>query len=77
MPESIERIIEAYARPAMEALATMGPHAQPVIPVLDRLISSRHRVPVYLGDFDAEMRADERLLQLALATRAQITAVPA
>ncbi|SCF25705.1 hypothetical protein GA0070618_4542 [Micromonospora echinospora] len=65
---------EAYARPAMEALAAMGPHAQPVIPALDRLIASRHRTAVYLGDFDAEMRADEQHLQLALTTRAQIIA---
>ncbi len=65
---------EAYAPSAMRALATMGPHAQPVIPALDRLITSRHRTAVYLGDSDAEMRADEQLLQLALTTRAQIAA---
>lgn len=60
----------------MKALAAMGPHARPVIPVLDRLITSRHRVAVYLGDADAEMRADDHLLQQALAARAQITAAP-
>ncbi|MFC8845378.1 MULTISPECIES: hypothetical protein [unclassified Micromonospora] len=67
---------DAFAPPAMKALAAMGPHARPVIPVLDRLITSRHRAAVYLGDADAEMRADEHLLQHALATRAQITAAP-
>ncbi|MFE9694527.1 hypothetical protein [Micromonospora sp. NPDC005806] len=60
----------------MKALAAMGLHAQPMIPALDRLIGSRHRVAVYLGDVDAEMRADEQLLQLALATRTKITASP-
>ncbi|MEH0824348.1 MULTISPECIES: hypothetical protein [unclassified Micromonospora] len=74
LPEYLDD--EAYAQPAMKALAAMGPHAQPVIPVLDRLIASRHRAAVYLGDVDAEMRADEQLLQLALATRAQITTTP-
>ncbi|MFE9656994.1 hypothetical protein [Micromonospora sp. NPDC006431] len=67
---------DAYAQPAMKALAAMGPHAQPVIPVLDRLIGARHRVGINLGDADAEMRVDEQLLQLALITRAQIIATP-
>ncbi|SCL44615.1 hypothetical protein GA0070606_0372 [Micromonospora citrea] len=34
------------------------------------------RFAVYLGDADAEMRADEQLVRLALATRAQITTTP-
>lgn len=67
---------DGYAQPAMKALAAMGPHAQPVVPVLDRLIGARHRVGINLGDADAEMRADEQLLQLALITRAQIIATP-
>ncbi|MGC5033630.1 hypothetical protein [Micromonospora sp. DT229] len=67
---------QAYAQPAMKALAAMGPHAQPVVPVLDRLIAARHRAPMYLGNADVEMRADEELVQLALATRAQVTATP-
>jgi len=63
---------DTFGPAAMKALAAMGPHARPALSHLDRLIQSPHRVAVYLGDADAEMRADEQLLDAATATYARI-----
>ncbi|GAB3864278.1 hypothetical protein GCM10029963_74430 [Micromonospora andamanensis] len=64
---------DAFGPAAMRVLAAMGHTARPALADLDRLIESRHRVAVYLGDPDAEMRADEQLLHLAVTTRALIS----
>jgi HEAT repeat protein len=60
---------DAFGPTAMTVLGTMGRFARPALPHLDRLIESPHRTAVYLGDPDAEMRADEQLFDLAITTR--------
>lgn len=60
---------DAFGPTAMAVLSEMGRYAGPALSHLDRLIESPHRTPVYLGDPDAEMRADEQLFDLAVATR--------
>ncbi|MCX4388837.1 HEAT repeat domain-containing protein [Micromonospora peucetia] len=57
---------------ALRVLAAMGSHARPILDRLDRFIASRHRAGVDIGDFDAEMRADEMLLAAMIAARKQI-----
>ncbi|MEU8285158.1 HEAT repeat domain-containing protein [Micromonospora sp. NPDC048905] len=56
----------------LRVFAAMGSHARPVLDRLDRFVASRHRVGMNIGDFDAEMRADERLHAAAIATRRMI-----
>ncbi|MFG1839569.1 hypothetical protein ACGFH8_14150 [Micromonospora sp. NPDC049175] len=59
-------------REALRVLAAMGSHARPVLDRLDRFVASRHRAGMNIGDFDAEMRADEMLHAAAIATRQKI-----
>ncbi|MET7673121.1 HEAT repeat domain-containing protein [Micromonospora luteifusca] len=60
---------DAFGPPAMTVLGALGRFARPALPHLDRLVESPRRVGVHLGDFDAEMRADEQLFDLAITTR--------
>ncbi|MFD0974266.1 hypothetical protein [Plantactinospora endophytica] len=57
---------------ALRVLAMMGPHARPILDRLDRSIAARRRTQFGIGDDDAEMRADERLLAATIATCGQI-----
>jgi hypothetical protein len=57
---------------ALRVFAAMGPHARPVLDRLDRFVASRHRAEMTIGDDDAEMRADERLLAAAIDARRKI-----
>ncbi|MGC5286232.1 hypothetical protein [Micromonospora sp. DT231] len=59
-------------REALRVLAAMGSHARPVLDRMDRFVASRHRAGMNIGDFDAEMRADEMLHAAAVATRQKI-----
>ncbi|MEU7611814.1 HEAT repeat domain-containing protein [Micromonospora sp. NPDC049204] len=63
---------DLYGPEALRVFAAMGSHARPVLDRLDRFVASRHRVGMNIGDFDAEMRADERLHAAAIATRRMI-----
>ncbi|MFG3119139.1 HEAT repeat domain-containing protein [Streptomyces sp. NPDC048197] len=58
---------------AMTTLAAMGPHARPVLPHLRALIDRRTRLPLYAGSADADLRADEQLLEAAERTVAALT----
>jgi len=80
-PAAADELLEAlpaylsndlYGRKALRVLAAMGSHARPVLDRLDRFAASRHRVGLYIGDDDAEMRADEMLLAAVIAARKQI-----
>ncbi|MGI5149313.1 hypothetical protein ACQEVC_23640 [Plantactinospora sp. CA-294935] len=53
---------DVFGPEALRVLAAMGPYARPVLDHLDQLTSAHRRVAVYLGNPDAEMRADEQLL---------------
>ncbi|MER7416866.1 HEAT repeat domain-containing protein [Micromonospora peucetia] len=61
---------------ALRVFAAMGSHARPILDRLDRFIASRHRAGSHIGDFDAEMRADEMLLAATIAARKQIDVRP-
>jgi hypothetical protein len=50
----------------------MGALARPALPALDALLSRSTRVPVYIGDLDAEMRADEQIVAAAADARSRI-----
>ncbi|MET8094788.1 hypothetical protein [Micromonospora sp. NPDC005220] len=63
---------DTFGPTAMAVLGAMGRYARPALPHLDRLIESPRRTAVYLGDPDAEMRADEQLFDLAITTRALV-----
>lgn len=63
---------DLYGPKALRVLATMGSHARPVLDRLDRFVASRHRAGMDIGDDDAEMRADERLLTTTNAARQKI-----
>lgn len=63
---------DVFGPEALRVLAAMGEHARPVLDHLDRLVESRHRVAVYLGDPDAEMRGDESLVAAAVDTQERI-----
>ena len=63
---------DVFGPEALRVLAAMGEHARPVLDHLDRLVESRHRVAVYLGDPDAEMRGDESLVAAAVDARERI-----
>ncbi|MFF0379161.1 hypothetical protein [Actinoplanes missouriensis] len=57
---------------ALRVLTAMGPHALPIIDRLDRSTASRRRAGFDIGDWDAEMRADEMLLAASLDARERI-----
>ncbi|MGC4747057.1 hypothetical protein ACLQ28_15570 [Micromonospora sp. DT201] len=63
---------DLYGRRALRVLAAMGSHARPVLDRLDRLVASRHRAGMNIGDVDAEMRADEMLHAAAIAAHREI-----
>ncbi|WP_432144854.1 hypothetical protein [Streptomyces sp. bgisy084] len=46
----------------------MGEHARPALPHLRALIGRRTRLPLHAGSEDADMNADEQLLEAALRT---------
>ncbi|MEE4423009.1 HEAT repeat domain-containing protein [Streptomyces bugieae] len=58
---------------AMTTLAAMGPHARPALPHLRALIDRRTRLPLHAGSEDADLRADEQLLEAAERTAAALT----
>lgn len=53
----------------------MGTEATDVLPALNKIVERRHRLGFHIGDFDAELRADEQLLAAALAAREAIVRV--
>jgi hypothetical protein len=57
---------------ACEVFAEMGADAAGALPALDKIVERRHRLGFHIGDFDAELRADEQLLAAALAAREAI-----
>ncbi|MFE7786476.1 hypothetical protein [Streptomyces nigrescens] len=59
---------------AMTTLAAMGEHARPALPQLRALIDRRTRLPHHAGSDDADMNADEQLLEAARQTVAAVTA---
>lgn len=61
---------------AMTTLAAMGHHARPALPRLRALIDRHTRLPLYVGSEDADMRADEHLLETAQNTVAAIAHHP-
>ncbi|PYC63437.1 hypothetical protein C7C45_31845 [Micromonospora arborensis] len=63
---------DLYGRKALRVLAAMGSHARPILDRLDRFVVSRHRAGMNIGDFDAEMRADEMLHAAVIAARQEI-----
>ncbi|MFD8548652.1 HEAT repeat domain-containing protein [Streptomyces sp. NPDC059649] len=64
---------DLYGPVAMTTLAAMGPHARPALPHLRALIDRRTRLPLCVGSADADLRADERLLEAAERTVAALT----
>jgi len=60
---------------ACEIFTEMGADAVAVLPALDKIIERRHRLGFHIGDFDAELRADEQILAAALAARQAIARV--
>ncbi|MFF4287992.1 HEAT repeat domain-containing protein [Streptomyces sp. NPDC001633] len=64
---------DLYGPVAMTTLAAMGPHARPALPHLRALIDRRTRLPLYAGSADADLRADEQLLEAAERTVAALT----
>ncbi|MCW7988951.1 hypothetical protein XF35_27850 [Streptomyces platensis subsp. clarensis] len=58
----------------MATLAAMGEHARPALPQLRALIDRRTRLPHHAGSDDADMNADEQLLEAARQTVAAVTA---
>ncbi|WP_310724171.1 HEAT repeat domain-containing protein [Streptomyces sp. N2A] len=64
---------DLYGPVAMTTLAAMGPHARPALPRLRALIDRRTRLPLYAGSADADLRADEQLLEAAERTVAALT----
>lgn len=58
---------------ACEVFAEMGGEAADMLPALNTIIERRHRLGFHIGDFDAELRADEQLLAAALAAQEAIT----
>jgi HEAT repeat protein len=65
---------QQHALTALRVLATMGPHAWPILDHLDRLIATPHRTRPDRGDSDAQLRADETLLAAMISAREQIAA---
>ncbi|MGW3010451.1 hypothetical protein ACWC9R_16705 [Streptomyces sp. NPDC001219] len=59
---------------AMATLAAMGEHARPALPLLRALLDRRTRLPLCVGSEDADMNADEHLLE---AARQTVTALSA
>lgn len=58
---------------ACEVFAAMGRDAAAMLPALNTIIERPHRLGFHIGDFDAELRADEQLLAAALAAQEAIT----
>lgn len=63
---------DRYAAKVLRVFAAMGSHARPILDQLDQFVATRHRAGSNIGDFDAEMRADETLLAATVAARKQI-----
>ncbi|GLW27751.1 HEAT repeat domain-containing protein [Actinoplanes regularis] len=61
-----------YAPKALRVLTAMGAHARPILDRLDEFVASRHRAGFYVSDPDAEMRADETLVDAFIAARERI-----
>lgn len=53
-------------------LGEMGALARPALPALDALLNRTTRVSVHIGDFDAEMRADELIVAAVADARSRI-----
>ncbi|BCJ39434.1 hypothetical protein GCM10010168_63180 [Actinoplanes ianthinogenes] len=64
---------DLHGVPALRVLGAMGAHARPMLPRLDTIAESRHRLPMNVGSPDAEMRSDEILLAAVLDARERIT----
>jgi hypothetical protein len=79
MPERLLEVLpryledDVYAPYGLKTLTAMGAAARPVVPALDAIISRRRRLPFYIGNFGAEMRADERLVTRVREARDLIT----
>ena len=65
---------DAFGPEALRVLAAMGAYARPILDQLDHFVRARRRAAVYLGNADAEMRADELLLAAAISARDRIAA---
>jgi len=65
---------DAFGPEALRVLAAMGAYARPILDQLDHFVRARRRAAVYLGNADAEMRADESLLAAAISARDRIAA---
>lgn len=63
---------DVHGPSAADVLGGMGALARPALPVLDALIDRPTRLPLYIGDRDVEMRADEAIATAAAAARSRI-----
>ncbi|GAA3455681.1 hypothetical protein GCM10018962_75140 [Dactylosporangium matsuzakiense] len=65
---------DLHGSQALLVFTAMGSHARPVLDRLDHFITLTRRAGFNIGDDDAEMRADERLLAATITARERITA---
>lgn len=63
---------DLYGPEVLRVFTAMGEYARPILGRLDRFVLASKRVGVCLGDADAEMRADERLLAAVMDARDRI-----
>ncbi|MEY9947546.1 HEAT repeat domain-containing protein [Kitasatospora sp. GAS1066B] len=56
-------------------LTDLGPAAAPALPALREVIDRQVRLPMYIGDSDRELRADERITDAARQAHAHITSL--
>lgn len=66
---------DAYGAYACSVLTGMGREAAAALPALRAVTERRTRLPLYLGDFDREVRADERLAAAAREAHAHIASL--
>ncbi|MEV6671405.1 hypothetical protein [Streptomyces sp. NPDC051162] len=66
---------DAYGAYACSVLTDMGREAAAALPALRAVAERRTRLPLYLGDFDRETRADECLAAAARDAHAHITSL--
>ncbi|USA03893.1 hypothetical protein NCG97_30085 [Streptomyces lydicamycinicus] len=67
---------DLFGPAAMATLAAMGEHARPALPPLRALIGRRTRLPLHAGSEDADMNADEQLLEAARRTVSALNDTP-